>query len=246
MASPSIKAVILDLDGVITQTARQHARAWKQMFDAYLEARSRQTGEHHEPFDIDADYARYIDGKLRYDGVRSFLASRGIELPEGSPDDGPDEETISGLGNRKNAYFHEILEGEGIEPFADAVEQIQRWNEAGLKLAVISSSRNCKAILEAAGLDKLFEVRVDGVESDRLDLEGKPAPDIFLEAARRLKVEPEEAIVVEDAQAGVEAGRRGGFGLVAGVSRDGGKDVLKAHGADIVVRDLREINLQAR
>lgn len=231
------QAAILDLDGVITQTARQHARAWQQMFDRYLQ----QQRKEHAPFDIDADYHKYVDGKPRYDGVRSFLESRGIELPQGSPDDPPGKETICGLGNRKNELFLDLVQKEGVETYADTVEQLHRWRERGIKTAVISSSRNCEAILESAGLRYLFDVKVDGVDSQRLNLNGKPAPDIFLQAARQLGVKPEQAIVIEDAISGVEAGKAGQFALVVGVVRNGGGEVLREHGADVVVRDIREI-----
>lgn len=229
------QAVILDLDGVITQTARLHARAWKQMFDEYLP-------QQQAPFTLDVDYYTYVDGKPRYEGVRSFLASRGIELPQGTPEDPPEKKTICGLGNRKNTIFLKLLEKEGVEIYTDTVEQIQRWREQGVKTAVISSSRNCEAILKTAALTNLFDVKVDGVDSERLELKGKPAPDIFWQAARQLGVKPEQAIVVEDAIAGVEAGRAGGFKQVVGVVRDGNSEALRAHGADLVVRDLRVLS----
>ncbi|MBE9129408.1 MULTISPECIES: trehalose-phosphatase [unclassified Coleofasciculus] len=238
------KAAILDLDGVITQTARLHARAWKQMFDDYLQQHSEGEGENHTPFDIDADYNKYVDGKPRYDGVRSFLASRGIELPQGNPDDPPGKETICGLGNRKNEIFLNLLHKEGVETYADAVEQIRRWRKQGIKSAVVSSSRNCEAILETAGLKNLFDAKVDGVDSERLNLKGKPAPDIFLEAAQQLAVEPEQAIIVEDAISGVEAGRAGQFGRVVGMAREGDGEALRQHGADVVVQSLRDISMR--
>ena len=180
MSTPTYRAAILDLDGVITQTAHLHAQAWKQMFDAYLQERDKRESEDQRPFDVGEDYEEYVDGKPRYDGVRSFLASRGIELPEGEPDDEPDRETICGLGNRKNEIFHELLGEQGVDVYEDAVEQIESWRERGLRMAVISSSRNCSAILKAAGLRELFVVKVDGVDSERLGLQGKPAPDMFL------------------------------------------------------------------
>ena len=233
MKNHQYKAVILDLDGVITQTARLHALAWKQMFDDYLP-------EQQAPFSLKSDYYTYVDGKPRYDGVRSFLESRGIELPQGSPEELPEKKTICGLGNRKNEIFLEMLEKEGVETYPDTVEQICYWREQGVKIAVISSSRNCKAVLKAAGLTEVFDVKVDGVDSERLDLQGKPEPDIFWQAAHQLGVEPKQAIVVEDAIAGVEAGRAGGFKLVVGVVRDGNSEALRSHGADLVVRDLRD------
>jgi alpha,alpha-trehalase len=237
-----LKAVILDMDGVITRTATVHARAWKTMFDEFLRKRE---GEAYEPFDIDRDYRPYVDGKPRYDGVRSFLASRGIELPEGREDDKPDRETVCGLGNRKNELFREVLQRDGVEAYEDAVEQINNWKRAGLKVAVISSSLNCEEILNAANVLDLFDARVGGKDSDRLGLEGKPAPDIFLKAAELLGVACGEATVIEDAIAGIEAGRNGRFGLVVGVARDGEGDDLKQAGADRVVRDLRELAVES-
>lgn len=241
MNNQSYRAAIFDLDGVITQTARLHAHAWKQMFDRYLQQRSQQ-GKDYKPFDINADYRQYIDGKPRYDGVRNFLASRHIDLPEGDPDDEPGTETVCGLGNRKNELFLDLLQQEGVDTYADTLAQIHQWREQGMKTAVISSSRNCAAILEKAGLTSLFDTKVDGVDSNRLHLTGKPAPDIFLAAARQLAVEPLQAIVIEDAIAGVEAGRTGQFGLVVGVGREGDGGSLREHGADIVVQDLRELS----
>jgi alpha,alpha-trehalase len=235
-------AVILDLDGVLTRTARQHARAWKEMFDEFLRRRTARPGEDAAPFDIDRDYRAYIDGKPRLDGVRSFLASRGIELPEGQPDDDQTTETVHGLGTRKNGLFLDLLEREQIEVFDDAVEQVERWRGEGRRLALITSSRNGRRILAAAGLDHLFDVTMDGVDAERLGIAGKPAPDIFLRAARALDVDPADAVVVEDAVAGVEAGRAGGFGLVVGVAREDGDDLRNA-GAHLVVRDLRDVDL---
>lgn len=234
---PEFKAVILDLDGVITRTADLHARAWKRMFDDYL---SKHT-EGQPPFDIQDDYREYIDGKPRYDGVRSFLKSRDLVLPNGAPDDPPGKETVCGLGNRKNEIFHALLDREGVETFDDAVEQLAAWQHQKVKTAVVSSSRNCVPVLRAAGLEHLFDAKVDGVDADELGLEGKPAPDIFIEAAARLGVEPAEAVVVEDAIAGVRAGRAGNFGMIVGVVRGQNDTALHAHGADAVVRDLRRI-----
>lgn len=241
MPTGTYRAVILDLDGVITQTASLHAQAWQQMFNDYLQQRSDQRSDTYEPFDIDADYRCYVDGRPRYDGVRSFLESRGIELPQGQTDDEPDRETICGLGNRKNALFLDLLQQQGVKVYDDAVEQIRRWRAQGLKAAVVSSSRNCVRVLKTADLMDLFDTKVDGVDSDELGLEGKPAPDIFLQAARQLKVEPPQAIAIEDAIAGVKAGRAGQFGLVVGVARNGSSDVLKQHGADRVVHRLDEL-----
>ncbi len=241
MSRKKFRAAILDMDGVITQTADVHARAWKRMFDEYLESREDRDGQSHEPFDADREYRQYVDGMPRYDGVKSFLASRGIELPFGTERDAPDRETVCGLGNRKNAIFHELLEQDGVEAYEDTVEQIGKWQRAGLKVAVISSSRNCEAILKAARLLDVFEAKVDGNDGPRLGLKGKPAPDVFLHAAQELGVEPREAIVVEDAIAGVQAGRRGAFGMVVGVARNRETDDLLQAGADCVVHDLREI-----
>jgi len=243
MSENQYKAVILDLDGVITQTARLHAQAWKQMFDDYLHQRSQRQGDDYTPFDIDADYHEYVDGKPRYDGVKSFLASRGIELPQGSPDDSSDQETICGLGNRKNQLFLDVMQKEGVETYPDTIEQIHHWREQGVKTAVVSSSRNGEAILDTAGIKHLFDTKVDGVDSQRLNLNGKPAPDIFLQAALELAVEPEAAIAVEDAISGVQAAKAGQFGLVVGVVRDRGGEALRQQGADVVVRDLRDISV---
>ncbi len=234
-------AVLFDLDGVITQTAKLHAAAWKEMFDAYLRERAARSGEEFREFDIATDYKRYIDGKLRQDGVRSFLASRGIELPEGSPDDPPNRETVHGLGNRKNELVLELIRTRGVDLYDSSVEWARWLRDNGVKTAVVSASRNCRAVLEKTGIADLFDVVVDGEVAHELGLAGKPAPDTFLEAARRLGVSPERSIVVEDAVSGVEAGRRGRFGLVIGVDRKGDPEALRAAGADIVVQDLGEL-----
>ena len=234
-------AAILDMDGVITQTATLHAQAWKRMFDAYLQSRSGSADQDYEPFDSDTDYRTYVDGKPRYDGVRSFLQARGIDLPEGNPNDPPERETVYGLGNRKNEVFHEVLRQEGVAVYEDTIEQIGQWKQRGLKVAVISSSRNCTEILQTAGVLELFDTKVDGNDIDRLQLPGKPAPDMFLRAAEVLGVAPERAFVVEDAISGVQAGRAGGFGLVVGVARAQEGEDLRQHGADRVVHDLREL-----
>lgn len=241
MPTGTYQAIILDLDGVITQTANLHAQAWEQMFNAYLQERSKPSSESFEPFDIEADYRRYVDGKPRYDGVKSFLVSRGIELPYGKSTDAPDQKTICGLGNRKNALFLKLMEERGVEVYDDAVTQIRHWRNQGLKTAVVSSSRNCVRVLETAGLMDLFDAKVDGVDSDELGLEGKPAPDIFLRAAQQLEVKPEQAIAIEDAISGVKAGRAGHFGLVVGVARQGEGEDLKQHGADRIVHRLDEL-----
>ena len=235
------QAVILDMDGVITRSARAHAASWKRMFDEYLQQRARREGNEYKPFDDKEDYYRYVDGKPRYEGAQSFLESRGISLAYGSPDDPPDRETVCGLGNRKNRYFLEYLSSHGVESYQSTVSFVKEMKQKRKRVAVISSSENAKAVLKAAGVLGLFHVIVDGVDSARLNLKGKPEPDIFLEAARRLKVSPGSAIVIEDAQSGVEAGKAGGFALVIGIDRSGQNTGLKSHGADIVVSDLSEI-----
>jgi alpha,alpha-trehalase len=234
-------AVLFDLDGVLTDTARVHAACWKRMFDAFLERSAERSGEPFRPFDPDGDYRHYVDGKPRYEGVRDFLASRGIELPEGDPADPPGRETLCGLGNRKNELIGEALASEGVEVYQGSVELVRRLRARGLRTAVVSSSKNCAAILAAAGIAELFELRLDGEVAARQDLAGKPAPDTFLRAARLLGVEPARAVVVEDAISGVQAGRAGGFGLVVGVDRHGDAGALRANGADVVVGDLGEL-----
>jgi beta-phosphoglucomutase family hydrolase len=233
-------AVLFDLDGVLTQTATLHSAAWKKMFDEYLRKLSEETGTPFREFD-DEDYKNYIDGKLRQDGVRSFLASRGIQLPEGSPKDAPSAETVNGLGNRKNILVVKLIANRGVDVFEHSIKWARHLRETGIRTAVVSSSKNCLAALQSAGIEDLFDVRVDGLVAEKLGLPGKPAPDTFLEAARGLGVAPERAVVVEDAIAGVQSGRAGGFGLVIGVDRKGDADSLKAAGADIVVSDLIEL-----
>lgn len=238
------QAIILDLDGVITKTAHLHAQSWQQMFNQYLEHHTTPGQNSPDPFDIDTDYRTYVDGKPRYDGVRSFLASRDIHLPQGKPEDTPDRETICGLGNRKNEIFLTLLETKGVNVYKDTVEKIHHWRSQGLKIAVVSSSRNCKPILETAGLLDLFDTKVDGIDSAQLNLQGKPAPDIFLEAAKELGVKPSQAVVLEDAISGVRAGRAGDFGLVVGVDRQGNQKAdLLANGADRVVTGLANLDL---
>ena len=234
-------AALFDLDGVLTTTRTVHAAAWKQMFDEFLAAWDQRRGSRTAPFDDHADYAAHVDGKPREKGVRDFLASRGIELPEGSPDAPPGEETVQGLGNRKQLLVEAQLERVGVEVFPGSIAWVRELREAGLRTAVVSSNRNCAAILAAAGISNLFDTRVDGEARLELRMPGKPAPDTFAEAARRLGVSPGRAIVVEDALAGVEAGRAGGFGLVIGVDRDGHAASLAACGADLVVGDLGEL-----
>ena len=237
----AIRACLFDLDGVLTQTAKVHAAAWKEMFDAYLRERAKRTGEQFVPFDRLKDYDEFVDGKPRYDGVRSFLASRGIELPEGESTDPPGEETVRGLGDRKNELVLELLRRDGVEAYDGSVRYVESARDAGLRRAVVSSSANTKDVLAAAGIDGLFEAVVDGVTAEREHLAGKPAPDTYLAGARALDVEPGEAAVFEDALAGVEAGRAGQFGCVVGVDRVGQAEALRQHGADLVVTDLAEL-----
>jgi alpha,alpha-trehalase len=233
--------VIFDMDGVVTDTATTHARAWKAMFDEFLARR----GGGSEPFG-QKDYERHVDGKPRYDGVRSFLESRGIALDRGDPDDPPDRETIYGLGNRKNELFLERLREDGAERFEDAVDLVGRLQARGIRTAIISASRNAGEVLRAAGVADLFEIRIDGKETIRRGLRGKPAPDVFLEAARELGAGPDSAAVVEDAEAGVRAAREGGFHRVIGVARDGDLARLAGAGADAVVRELGEVRVGAQ
>jgi beta-phosphoglucomutase family hydrolase len=234
-------AVLFDLDGVITDTAKLHASCWKQAFDEFLKKRAEKTGEDFQPFDLKADYEDYVDGKPRYDGVQSFLESRGIQLPHGDPDDPPDKETVCGLGNRKDDLFNQALKSEGVEVFQGTVDWIHQLRQAKLKTAVVSSSKHCQAIIETCRLTDQFDARVDGKVSDELNLKGKPAPDTYLKAAAMLGVKPSRAVVVEDALSGVEAGRNGGFGMVIGVDRKGDADALREHGATVVVGDLQEM-----
>jgi len=234
-------AVLLDLDGVITDTASIHAACWKQMFDEYLQKRAMQRGEAFRPFDIATDYRLYVDGKPRYDGVRDFLTSRNIGLPEGRQDDLPSAETVCGLGNRKNELVNKIIEEKGVEPYEGSVELIRQLRHGGFKIAVVTSSQNCEAVLKAAKLTAFFDVQVDGNTIHEQKLAGKPAPDTYLAAARLLGVEPSRAVVIEDALSGVEAGSNGRFGLVIGVARKGNADELRHHGAHLVVNDLGEL-----
>jgi beta-phosphoglucomutase family hydrolase len=236
-----VTACLFDLDGVLTQTAKVHAAAWKQMFDDYLRRRATSAGEALLPFDPLRDYDEYVDGKPRDDGVRSFLASRGIQLPEGSADDPPGADTIRGLGNRKNEILLKLIHEQGVQPYEGSVRYVEAVRTAGLRRAVVSSSTNCRDVLAAAGIQELFEEVVDGVIAEREHLRGKPAPDTFLAGARALSVEPARAAVYEDALAGVQAGRAGRFGFVVGVDRVGQAEALRAHGADVVVGDLAEL-----
>jgi beta-phosphoglucomutase family hydrolase len=238
---PGISACLFDLDGVLTQTAKVHAAAWKEMFDAYLRERSEQTGEPFRPFKIASDYVTYVDGKLRQDGVRAFLVSRSISLPEGSAGDPPTALTVHGLGNRKNDLVLDLIRRRGVDVYEGSVRFVEAVRDVGLRRAVVSASKNCQAVLAAAGIEHLFEVRVDGIVAAEAGLRGKPAPDTFLAAATALGVQPAHCAVFEDAIAGVEAGRAGSFGWVVGVDRVGQAAALRSHGADTVVSDLSEL-----
>jgi alpha,alpha-trehalase len=234
-------ALLFDLDGVVTRTAAVHAQAWKALFDEFLRDWAVEHGEPFHPFEIAEDYVRYVDGKRRYDGVAGLLDSRGIELPRGEPSDGPDAKTVCGLGNRKDRYFLEAVEERGVEVFDDAVVLLESGRAAGKRIAVVSASENCDAILERVGLLEHFDARVTGREASAWRLAGKPAPDTFLKAAALLGVAPARAVVIEDAISGVQAGRAGEFGLVIGVDRGGAGDALAANGADLVVTDLAQL-----
>lgn len=239
-----VDAVIFDLDGVITDTASVHAAAWKRMFDRFLADRPEREEEDHRPFS-DEDYYLYVDGKPRYDGVESFLASRGIPLARGDPGDTPSAETACGLGNRKDELFLERLRGQGVKSYPSSIVLLNRLRASDCRTAIISASRNCVDVLDAAGIADLFDAKVDGIDAGELGLKGKPDPAVFLEAARRLGVGPARAAVVEDALAGVEAGRRGGFALVIGVDRSGHGRELREHGANTLVGDLGEVRVSA-
>jgi beta-phosphoglucomutase family hydrolase len=232
-----IRACLFDLDGVLTKTALVHRAAWRETFDGFLR---NHCGPDFRPFS-DADYYEFVDGKPRFDGVRDFLASRDIHLPEGEPDDPPTAETVAGVGNRKNELLLRRLDEDGVEVFEDSVRYVHAARQAGLHTAVVTASANAETVLRVTGLEGLFEARIDGVVAARQGLAGKPAPDTFLAGARALGVGPEAAAVFEDAIAGVEAGQAGGFGFVVGVDRTGEGDALRAHGADIVVKDLSEL-----
>jgi len=240
---PKFDAVIFDLDGVITKTALVHAAAWKRMFDDYLKSREERFAEPFREFTHAGDYLPYVDGKPRYKGVASFLESRGIQIPEGKPEDPPDAETVCGLGNRKNIMFNRVLDEKGVEVYESSVSLIRSLKEAGIRIGVASSSKNCKPVLERAGLMDLFETRVDGVVSAEIGLKGKPEPDIFITACDRLGVEYHRSVVVEDAVSGVQAGKKGNFGFVLGVAREENTRELLAGGADVVVADLAEMGL---
>ena len=234
-------AILFDLDGVITNTANLHANCWKQMFDEYLQKRAIQRGERFRPFDLAADYQLYVDGKPRFDGVRDFLRSRGIQLPEGNLDDPGTIETVHGLGNRKDHMVNRVIADVGVEAYTGTVQFIHQLRRDGFKIAVVTSSQHCDAVLRATKLEEFFEVRVDGNVIENQRLAGKPAPDTYLAAARLLRVEPKRTVVIEDALSGVEAGSNGNFGLVIGVARKGNAEELKRHGAHLVVEDLGEL-----
>jgi beta-phosphoglucomutase family hydrolase len=236
-----VRACLFDMDGVLTDTARIHAAAWKATFDELLRARPEAAGEDHRPFDEHADYAAHVDGLPREAGVRGFLASRGITLREGSADDGPDAATVQGVGQRKNALVGRMIDERGVEVYPGTLTLLDALAARGMPCAVVSSSANTRHVLEAGGVLDRFAAIVDGNTLRERGLEGKPAPDSFLEAARELGVQPAHAAVFEDALAGVAAGRAGAFGLVVGVDRVGQADALREHGADVVVQDLKEL-----
>jgi beta-phosphoglucomutase family hydrolase len=239
----TISACLFDLDGVLTQTAELHAAAWQRTFDAFLRDQPALDSAAAAPFDAVLDYEAYVDGRPRADGVRTFLASRGIEVPEGSPGDPSSAATVSGIGRRKNQLVRELMLERGVTAYSGSVDFLEAARAAGLARAVVTSSENAHAVLKAAGLEGAFDVEVDGALARELGLAGKPAPDVYLEAARRLAVAPGQAAVFEDALAGVAAGHAGGFGLVVGVDRGGHAAELRASGADTVVADLAELIL---
>jgi beta-phosphoglucomutase family hydrolase len=236
-----VRACLFDLDGVLTDTASVHTKAWKAMFDAYLSERAERTGDKFIPFDAGADYRKYVDGKKREDGVKSFLDSRGIQLPDGNPDDPGGAETIYGLGNRKNEMFQKVLEKDGVEVFDGSRRYLEAVSAAGLGIAVVSSSANTRDVLEITGLDRFVQQRVDGITLREEHIKGKPAPDSYLRGAQLLDVPPDAAAVFEDALSGVEAGHAGNFGYVVGVDRVGQAEDLRRSGADVVVTDLAEL-----
>ena len=238
-----LDAVIFDMDGVVTETATVHAAAWKRLFDELLEARSRATGQSFEPFEPSTDYLRHVDGRNRYDGVQSFLASRGIVVPWGDPGDPSGAMTVCGLGNRKDHFFHEHLRAHGADAYPSTVEVIRALRTRRVRTGLVTASRNAAEVLAAAGVADLFDERVDGLVGAELHLAGKPDPAMFLEAARRLGVSPDRAAVVEDALSGVAAGRAGGFAIVVGVDRAGQAEALREAGADVVVADLADLDI---
>jgi beta-phosphoglucomutase family hydrolase len=237
----AVKVCLFDLDGVLTQTAKVHAAAWKQMFDEFLRQHAEQTGTAYVEFDAGHDYDRYVDGKPRLDGTRDFLASRDINLPLGDENDPPGSPSIEGLSNRKNELVLAKIQEDGVETYAGSVDYVRKVRAAGLKTAVVSSSANTLQVLETTGMTDCFDARIDGVIAKERGLKGKPAPDTFLAGAAELGVGPDAAAVFEDALAGVAAGRAGDFCIVVGVDRVGQADELRANGADVVVRDLSEL-----
>ena len=239
-----IDAVLFDLDGVLTATSKVHSACWKRMFDQFLESYYEKKGEPFKAFEIESDYKLYVDGKLRDEGVNSFLLSRGIEMPYGKIDDPPGNDTVCGLANIKFKMVREVLETEGVDVFEGSVDLVRSLRKKGIKMAVVSSSKSCRVVLDSVGIIDLFDDIVDGNVANSLGLAGKPAPDTYLKAAELLGVDPSRAVVVEDAISGVKSGHDGGFGLVIGVDRDGNPDALKENGADIVVSDLGEFSIQ--
>jgi len=237
------EAVLFDLDGVITDSAKIHAACWKFTFDTFLKRYASESGEEFEPFDIETDYFHYVDGKPRYEGVRHFLASRNLELPEGTPDSPAYEQSICGIGNRKNELVNIAIQSNGVDFYQSSLDFVENTIKSGIKTAIVSSSQNCETILSSADILYLFPIRVDGRVAMKKKLKGKPSPDTFLEAARLLGVKPERAVVVEDAISGVQAGKNGKFGLVIGVDRKENAAELIENGADIVVADLGEFIL---
>jgi beta-phosphoglucomutase family hydrolase len=236
-----IRGCLFDLDGVLTKTAAVHAAAWKEVFDEFLRDWSKRTGKPFVPFDAVKDYDAYVDGRPREDGARSFLESRGIQLPEGHQDDPPQAQTILGLSGKKDAVFERLLRSDGVQVYEGSVRYLHAVKDAGLHRAVVSSSAHCQQVLAAAGIEDMFEARIDGIVAAREHLHGKPAPDTYLAGARALGLEPAQAVVYEDALAGVAAGRAGKFGYVVGVDRVGQADALREHGADVVVTDLAQL-----
>jgi trehalose 6-phosphate phosphatase len=243
LKSQDFDAAIFDMDGVVTQTATVHAVAWKRLFDEYLTERGKRGEAGFEPFDIDRDYRRYVDGRPRYDGVEAFLVSRGISIPRGSPQDSPDRETVCGLGNRKDAYFLAQVESKGVRAFEGTVQLIRQLRDSGVKIGIFSASRHAESVLQAGGVIDLFDERIDGVRAEQLGLPGKPSPDVLLELTRRLGSAPARTAVFEDAIAGVQAGHAGGFVLVIGVNRGGPQGTLIKNGADVEVHDLSEVGV---
>lgn len=239
----SFDAAIFDLDGVVTKTAVVHAAAWKEMFDEYLKLREQRDGEPFKEFTYEQDYLTYVDGKPRYEGVKSFLESRGIDIPFGESTDSVENETVCGVGNRKNIKFREVLEKDGVAVYPAAVELIKDLKAKGVRIGVASSSKNCQFILQSAQIEGLFETRVDGVVSVELGLKGKPNGDIFVKAAQNVGAVPSEAIVFEDAVSGVQAGKNGGFKLVVGIARENNEQELKSNGADVVVTSFEGVSV---